>query len=78
MHRPHLDALHLRLYRATYFQEEPFRDAYIRHDQFVRNYFRNRPQDLLIFNVCAGESWERLAEFLDKPTPQEPFPRSRG
>ena len=26
-------------------------------------------------NICAGDGWERLCEFLDVPVPDVPFPR---
>ena len=26
----------------------------------VRDYFKNRPDDLLVMNICAGEGWEKL------------------
>ena len=37
-------------------------------------YFRERPKDLLVLNVCAGEGWEKLCPFLNKERPDVPFP----
>ena len=38
-------------------------------------YFRDRPDDLLTINVCAGEGWEVLCPFLGFDTiPVEAFP----
>jgi hypothetical protein len=39
----------------------------------VEAWFGGR-DDLLTIDVCGGEGWERLAPFLDRPVPREPFP----
>jgi hypothetical protein len=44
------------------------------HYKNVLEYFKNRPDDLLIIDICAGQGWEKLCPFLDKPLPQYPFP----
>ena len=53
---------------------------YSTHNFQVRDYFQNRPNDLL--EVCweKGESnWEVLCDFLELPVPSEPFPyRNKG
>lgn len=48
--------------------------AYRSHRQAVTEYFRNRPEDLLVIDTCAGEGWEPLCAFFDKPIPDVPFP----
>jgi hypothetical protein len=40
----------------------------------VREYFKDRPNDLLVMNICAGEGWEKLCPFLELPIPNKPFP----
>jgi 3'(2'), 5'-bisphosphate nucleotidase len=40
------------------------------------DYFKDRPQDLLVIDVTAGEGWEKLCPFLGKPTPDIPFPKA--
>lgn len=40
----------------------------------IKEYFKDRPNDLLVMNVCAGEGWEILCPFLDCEIPNEPFP----
>jgi len=47
---------------------------YKTHCRDVMRYFKNRPKDLLVMNICAGEGWEKLCEFLEVPIPDEPFP----
>ena len=41
-------------------------------------YFRNRPADLLVINIAEGEGFEKLAPFLSRPIPAEPFPHKGG
>ena len=40
----------------------------------IKEYFKDRPNDLLVMNICAGEGWEKLCPFLGLPIPNEPFP----
>lgn len=47
-----------------------------RHLQDVMLYFRGREKDLLVLDIVGGDGWERLCKFLDKPTPNSPFPNS--
>jgi hypothetical protein len=42
----------------------------------IIEYFKDRPDDLLIMNICEGEGWETLCPFLHKPTPKRKFPRA--
>ena len=37
-------------------------------------FFKDRPDDLLVIDICSGEGFERLAPFLDRPVPTEAFP----
>ena len=41
----------------------------------IEKYFKNRPDDLLVMYICAGEGWEKLCPFLNKEPLQEPFPK---
>jgi hypothetical protein len=41
------------------------------------DHFRDRPEDLLILDICGGEEgWKELCSFLDAPLPHVPFPKS--
>jgi hypothetical protein len=42
----------------------------------VKKYFRNRPEDLLVMNICTGEGWEKLCPFLELPIPNVIFPHA--
>ena len=41
----------------------------------IKEYFKNRQNDLLVMNICDGEGWEKLCSFLNKPVPDVPFPK---
>ena len=43
-------------------------------EKHVRRYFKDRPNDLLEFNIISGEGWEKLCPFLGFPVKDEPFP----
>ncbi|MEL6942638.1 MAG: sulfotransferase family protein, partial [Bacteroidota bacterium] len=62
------------LYGTVKFNEQKFNAAYERHHQDVLDYFAERPNDLLILNICGGEQWEPLCSFLDVALPSEIFP----
>ncbi|MBD3245676.1 MAG: hypothetical protein GF333_01555 [Candidatus Omnitrophica bacterium] len=45
-----------------------------RYEKEIKAYFKERPNDFLIMNICAGEGWERLCLFLGVPVPEIEFP----
>ena len=47
---------------------------YVRHDNRVWRYFADRREDVLVLNVCGGDGWQPLCQFLGRPIPDEPFP----
>jgi hypothetical protein len=49
-------------------------DHYNFHNQMVRDYFRNRPQDLLILNVAEKGAYPKLCNFLGRLCAKEEFP----
>ena len=63
-------------YSGTFLEIEPERweNDKIRHFEAVTSYFAGREDDLLIFNICGGEGFEKLCPFLGLPEPAEPFP----
>jgi glycosyltransferase involved in cell wall biosynthesis len=48
--------------------------SYLRHVNGVREYFANRPDDLLEIDIPGGDGWEPLCRFLNVPAPDSPFP----
>jgi hypothetical protein len=63
--------------------EDIYLNRYEQHNQEVIDYFRDRPDDLLILDLAKGDGWEQLCAFLGADIPNEPFPhankaRNRG
>jgi hypothetical protein len=54
--------------------------AFRLHDRVVREYFRGRESDLLVFDLGRGDGWSELCPFLERPLPRNeagrclPFP----
>lgn len=63
-------------YGADTFDRDDALARYRAHNQQVIDHFSGRP-DLLVLDVCAGEGWDRLAPFCERPVPAVPFPRVR-
>ena len=62
------------VYGCYNFDPDRFSHVYDRHVRQVMEYFQDRPDDLLTIDICSGEGFEKLAGFLDRPVPAEPFP----
>jgi hypothetical protein len=72
---PAVPVLFEALYGSSTFDRDAYSEAYRQHVVGVREYFADRPQDLLIMNICAGDGWEKLCRFLSKPVPDGSFPK---
>ena len=48
--------------------------SYNAHNDAVLEYFRHRPQDLLVLNVAQPGAYRSLCDFLGKPFPNREFP----
>src|SRR5437667_6922343 len=68
--------LFLDLYGTDVFDEQRFASGYQKFVDGVRDYFKDRPGDLLTINVAAGEGWDKLCRFLERPVPDIPFPKA--
>jgi hypothetical protein len=55
-------------------QEKVYLDRYRQHNQEVIEYFKDRPQDLLVISWEKGHGWKELCEFLEQPLITQPFP----
>ncbi len=44
------------------------------HETAVRAHFADRPHDLLVMDLEAGDGWDALCAFLGAPVPAAPFP----
>ena len=49
---------------------------YERHNREVRDYFRERPNDLLLLDLPSGHGWPELCGFLGLNVPSAPFPHA--
>lgn len=71
---PISNTLHKALYGRTDFEPSIMLGRYRRHNARVKEYFKNRPADLLVMNMeTAG--WKELCSFLAIDTPCVPYPR---
>lgn len=64
------------VYGTISFNRERFQFVYETHEKNVLEYFKNRPEDFLIIDICAGEGWEKICDFLDIDVPDLPFPHA--
>ena len=62
------------VYGALHFSAERFSYVKELHENNVRDYFSDRPEKLLLFDVFRGDSWAELCQFLDRPVPDEVYP----
>lgn len=56
------------------YQKDILIKYYIDYNNSVVEYFRHRPEDLLILNVAATGAYKKLCAFLDKPFIDKEFP----
>lgn len=56
--------------------EEIYVKRYENHYREVMDYFRDRPNDLLVLDLAKGDGWEKLCAFLGKDIPNKPFPHA--
>jgi len=55
----------IKIYGQVEFDRKIFSEKYDEHDESIRQYFKERKNDLLILNICDGDEWMKLATFLD-------------
>lgn len=62
-------------YGIWYYDRDIYLRRYREHNRDVQNYFRNRPDDLLIMNITIGNGWKELCNFLGvSEQPVQNFP----
>ena len=66
--------LHRNAYGSENFDRNAFRKAYEAHSESVRDHFRQKGRELLELDICSGDGWEPLCDYLGKPVPDVPFP----
>jgi len=56
--------------------EETYVARYEQHNKEVREYFADRPNDLLVIDLPNDDGWDRLCPFLGHDIPDKPFPHA--
>jgi hypothetical protein len=74
----HVHGIHEMAYGRRDFNEAVFLERYERHNREAVDYFRDRPDDLLVMDIDRdGMDWKPLCDFVGKEAPQEEFPHLR-
>lgn len=73
---PAADFIHRATYGQKWFDAEVMLSRYRRHNAEVREYFRNRPSDLLVMDMTRGAGWRELCPFVERPIPNSDYPRA--
>jgi Sulfotransferase domain/N-terminal domain of galactosyltransferase len=69
---PFSNRIHQAVYGRKDFDTDVFLARYRRHNAEVKEYFRGRPDDLL---VMEETKWDKLCSFFQRPVPAMPYPR---
>ena len=72
------NAIRIGVFGCFKFQEATFSHIYDQHTRNVLDYFKDRPDDLLVVNWESGDGWKELCDFLDKPVPPIDFPNKNS
>jgi len=62
------------IYGITNFNEEVFREVFLKFNEEVVKHFQGREHKLLVMDIRNDEGWEILCPFLGKSFPDCPFP----
>jgi hypothetical protein len=73
-HDPFSHRMHKIIYGQKGFDALVFLTRYRQHNLEVLRYFNGRP-DLLVMDMSDGSGWPDLCAFLDRPVPEEPYPK---
>ena len=72
---PFSNNIHSAMYGRKDFDAKVFLTRYRQHNAEVKEYFKDRPDDLLVMNVDdKSRSWPDLCGFLNVPVPSIPYP----
>jgi len=58
------------------FDRRAFRRCPEDYVEGVKNYFRDRSEDLMTMDICGGDGWEQLCPFVGKEMLDEPFSKA--
>jgi hypothetical protein len=71
--QPFTHRIHRSFYGRIDFHAETFLNRYRQHNAEVRAYFKNSDR-LLVMDMDDEAGWQELCQFLDRPTPNIPYP----
>jgi len=72
---PFTHKVHRELYGQKWFDPEVMVNRYRHHNTEVREYFKDRPQDLLVMDMSKETTgWYELCGFLNERIPEAPYP----
>ena len=71
-----LTAILLDVYGCIWYDADRFARAHREHVADVTEYFRDRPNDLLVLDVNAPDKWLAICEFVGVDVPDRPYPKS--
>jgi hypothetical protein len=71
---PFSHQIHQAIYGQRHFEREVFLARYRQHNAEVLEYFKDRPNDLLVMRMSSGAGWAQLCPFVGKPVPNVPYP----
>ncbi|MEM6781872.1 MAG: sulfotransferase family protein [Pseudomonadota bacterium] len=71
-----VDEIHIAIYGRPDFEAEAFLSAYERHNEEVQTHFKDRPDDLLVMEMGAGDEWAQLCPFLGVSVPNAAYPKA--
>jgi hypothetical protein len=74
-HDPFSHMIHKVIYGQRGFDADLFLERYVKHNEDVKEYFKDRPHDLLVMDMSNGAGWDDLCKFLNKPVPNVPYPK---
>lgn len=72
------NAIRISIFGCDRFHESTYSYIYDQHTRNVIEYFKNRPNDLLVVDWGLGHGWKELCYFLNKPVPETPFPNKNS
>ncbi len=61
------------IYGDSYYDLEVYTNVYNKHNQEVQEYFKNRPEDLLVLNVAEEGSYKKFCNFIGETPLRETF-----
>ncbi|MBE0434971.1 MAG: hypothetical protein IBX56_04110 [Methylomicrobium sp.] len=56
------------------YHKETLLEHYRYHNKMVKDYFKNRPGDLLVLDVSEPDAYKKLCDFIGKPCLRDSFP----